>query len=47
MNNIMAAFFACTKWSAACKFACGIRKVHETLILFSNNTERIKIKNLG
>jgi benzoyl-CoA reductase/2-hydroxyglutaryl-CoA dehydratase subunit BcrC/BadD/HgdB len=47
MSNTMAAilnFLACTKLSFACKFACGLRKLHATLIMFCNNTERTKIK---
>ncbi len=32
MDNIMAAFLACTKWSAAYQFACRIRKLHDTQI---------------
>jgi hypothetical protein len=47
MSNTMAAilnFLACTKLSFACKFACGLRKLHATLIMFCNTTEKTKIK---
>jgi hypothetical protein len=37
-------FFACTKLSAACKFAYGIHELHATLIIFSHTAGRTKVK---